>query len=136
MTQPNPLIVPVPDGIAVDDFVEVIGAFIGIQCNPHRNPRPESDFERNLYLASLVANGKQQVAVVNLDNLIDEEATRLTCFMRAYRKNSCVLCAGNLPRHPHNASPIVKGQCCDVCNQQLVLPYRIFRCRTISTNTA
>ena len=126
MTHPDPLIVPVPVGVACDEFVKAIGGFIGIKCNPHRNPNPESDFNRNLYVASLVSHGKEHVAVVNLSNLIDEEATALATFMRTYRKNACVLCAGNLPAHPNNASPIIEGKCCDVCNQQHVLPFRMF----------
>ena len=48
------------------------------------------------------------------------------------RSNLCVLCNGVIPTYPdgfvggHNPFPLAtKGQCCDACNRQEVIPARI-----------
>ncbi len=44
----------------------------------------------------------------------------------------CVICNNEIKVQPitgwedgHNAEPVQKGRCCDVCNWKVVIPYRI-----------
>jgi len=44
----------------------------------------------------------------------------------------CVICNNEIEVQPsngweegHNAEPVQKGRCCDVCNWSVVIPYRI-----------
>jgi len=47
--------------------------------------------------------------------------------MRAPREGVCCLCGGEYRDYGHNAAPIMEGRCCAVCNEQEVIPTRIFR---------
>lgn len=56
----------------------------------------------------------------------------------------CCLCDGQIGEHPaaaglpggwnegHNASPVKRGRCCDVCNDTIVIPARL---RNIGNDT-
>ena len=54
------------------------------------------------------------MAVVNANNLMEQEADALYEFMSKYHANACIICA----------APLVQGRCCDLCNQTYVIPYR------------
>ena len=125
MSHVDPLVVPVPDGVSCGAFIEAVGGFIGLKCNSHRSTTDE--LNRNVYVAEVkFTDNRSHVAVINVSNLVDEEATALAAFMRAYHKDACILCAADLPAHPNSASPIIDGKCCDACNQQHVVPFRMF----------
>ncbi len=98
----DPLTVPVPAGVSPDELVRAIGTFIGLNCNPYRNPSPDTNFKHNLYVARYTNGSVEHVAVVNATNLPEQEAEA----------------------HPNNAAPLVQGRCCDLCNQTHVIPYR------------
>ena len=66
----------------------------------------------------------EHVAVVNANNLMEQEADALYEFMSKYHANACIICASELPSHPNNAAPLVQGRCCALCNQRYVIPYR------------
>ena len=57
MPAADPLTVPVPEGVSADGFVMAIGIFIGLKCNPYRNPSPDTDFNHNLYVARYIQQG-------------------------------------------------------------------------------
>ena len=120
----DPLIVPVPEGVSPDELVTAIGTFIGLKCNPYRNPSPDTDFNHNLYVACYTKGSVEHVAVVNTTNLMQQEAEALNEFMCKYHANACIICASDLPPYPNNAAPLVQGRCCDLCNQTYVIPYR------------
>jgi hypothetical protein len=120
----DPLTVPVPAGVSPDELVRAIGTFIGLKCNPYRNPSPDTNFNHNLYVARYTNGSVEHVAVVNATNLPEQEAEALHEFMSNYHANACIICASDLPPHPNNAAPLVQGRCCDLCNQTHIIPYR------------
>ena len=74
----DPLTVPVPAGVSPDELVRAIGTFIGLNCNPYRNPSPDTNFNGNLYVARYTKGSVEHVAVVNATNLPEQEARRCT----------------------------------------------------------
>ena len=36
----------------------------------------------------------------------------------------CIICSQRINNFGNNALPIIEGQCCDECNQRLVVPMR------------
>ena len=73
MPAADPLTVPVPEGVSADGFVMAIGIFIGLKCNPYRNPSPSTT---STSLATYSKGSVEHVAVVNTSNLIDHEAEK------------------------------------------------------------
>lgn len=41
------------------------------------------------------------------------------------QRHKCKLCAQAFYGFGHNAWPLVKGRCCEVCNELLVIPRRL-----------
>lgn len=39
--------------------------------------------------------------------------------------NICIICGEKYDRYGHNAQPIIKGRCCDVCDKIKVMPERL-----------
>ena len=39
----------------------------------------------------------------------------------------CVICRRKFEGHGNNALPIKEGKCCDKCNQEVVVPFRIIQ---------
>lgn len=37
----------------------------------------------------------------------------------------CCICRKNIIGIPDNAEPVMKGRCCDECNQKVVIPQRL-----------
>lgn len=75
-----------------------------------------------------------------VDELIDNLKMELDGYVSVYEINSddnfpkeeslntsnkCVICGGDLGRYGNNAEPVAKGQCCDKCNQDKVIPARL-----------
>ena len=80
---------------------------------------------QNVYVATLSVLGVPHLSVINAQLLRGNERDRLRDFMNAYTNVSCVLCASELPRYPNNAAGLIDGQCCDRCNSEHVIPYRL-----------
>ena len=38
--------------------------------------------------------------------------------------NDCLICGAEYAGFGHNAYPLIKGRCCDDCNEQYVIPAR------------
>lgn len=38
----------------------------------------------------------------------------------------CCICKKEIFEHPHNANPLMDGQCCEECDNKFVIPFRIF----------
>lgn len=128
MSRVDRIVVPVSDGVSTDDIAKAVGTFIGFQCNPP--PYAPSQIDRNVYVVTFnYPDGSRGVAAMNVHNLTEERVAALSAFMWAYTPNACILCAADLPAHPHNTMPIVNGKCCDACNQNCVLPFRMVLAR-------
>jgi hypothetical protein len=41
------------------------------------------------------------------------------------RKNNCIICGGKIYGFGHNAEPVKRGLCCDICNKTRVIPERL-----------
>lgn len=125
MSRVDRIVVRVPDGVSSDDMAKAVGTFISTFCDPP--PNTQGQIEHNVYVVTFNwPDGTIGVAALNVHNLTEERVEALSAFMREYKANACILCAADLPAHPHNTSPIVDGKCCDACNQRHVLPFRMF----------
>ena len=47
------------------------------------------------------------------------------CMKGGMIKMKCVICGQEIKGHGHNAEPIAKGKCCDICNTYVVIPTRL-----------
>ena len=125
MSRVYQIVVRVPDGVSSNDMVKAVSNFISCFCDTP--PHTAGQKEHNVYVATFKwPDGTRGVAAVNVHNLTEEQVETLSAFMREYKANACILCAADLPAHPHNTLPIVDGKCCDACNQLHVLPFRMF----------
>ena len=124
----NVIYTPVPDCVQDDEFLAIVKAYTDLFCNVFHNTHSrntQSGFNSEIYVASLRAESKSYIAVINTCNLSCTERVTLKTFMTKYHKNACVMCADDLPRYSNNAEPLMSGKCCDSCNQAYVIPYRI-----------
>ena len=43
----------------------------------------------------------------------------------AARLVNCIICDKKIKGFGHNAEPVAKGRCCEDCNYEVVIPYRL-----------
>lgn len=46
--------------------------------------------------------------------------------MKTFPANPCALCRVHIEGYGHNGQPLINGRVCTSCNQQSVIPYRLF----------